>query len=304
MAIHLALFWAFTYSCQASQVGRIWPTNLGFLQELHPVWPLPLHLAHPSYLDFLGRGCLAVAGAAPGFCIAVALQAEAAGLFMALPLPLPFPLPFPLLFLCPLDFFFNWSIACCSYSSKSGTIRRYRLIIVCRSLILEDWKCLLWDCRWCFWCCSWSCAWQWCKTWWQDLATDSGSCGSRCRAWGCCIATLLHNNFSIFSVHWVMAWTKVADSEGAVLAASMFDCGCATHVCCEPPGLPWALSLSKWEVDLQGKEYGNSSNCANPPGSWVLAVPLGSKLPWLLYPTPLVALGKWPKSLHLLGLTL
>ena len=73
-------------------------------------------------------------------------------------------------------------------------IWNHRLIIVswfCRSLILEDWKCLLWDCRWCFWCCSWSCAWQWCKTWWQDLATatDSGSCGSRCRAWGCCIVT-------------------------------------------------------------------------------------------------------------------
>ena len=122
MAIHLALVWAFTYSCQASRVGRIWPTNLGFLQELHPVWPLPLHLAHPSCLDFLGIGCLVVAAAAPGFCIAVASQAEAAGLFMALPLPMPLPLPFPLLFLCPLEFFFNWSIACCSYSSKSRTI--------------------------------------------------------------------------------------------------------------------------------------------------------------------------------------
>ena len=150
MAIHLALFWAFTYSCQASRVGRIWPTNLGFLQELHPVWPLPLHLAHPSCLDFLGRGCLVVPGAAPGFCFAVALQAEAAGLFMAFAFASAFPFAFSFALLVPIGIYLQLVHSLLLIFFQ---IWNHRLIIVswfCRSLILEDWKCLLWDCRWCF----------------------------------------------------------------------------------------------------------------------------------------------------------
>ena len=149
MAIHLALFWAFTYSCQASRVGRIWPTNLGFLQAASclAIAPAP---GTPKLPGFLGKRLLGCSRGSTWLLHCSGLAGRSSWSLHGFAFASAFPFAFSFALLVPIGIYLQLVHSLLLIFFQ---IWNHRLIIVswfCRSLILEDWKCLLWDCRWCF----------------------------------------------------------------------------------------------------------------------------------------------------------